>query len=68
MYAYIKGVLADVEEESVVVEAGGIGYRIYTTGQTFDYLPAVGEEVKLYTYLNVRNFKNNICTTMITIL
>ena len=54
MYAYIKGVLADVEEESVVVEAGGIGYRIYTTGQTFDYLPAVGEEVKLYTYLNVR--------------
>ena len=54
MYAYIKGVLADVEEESVVVEAGGIGYRIYTTGQTFDYLPVVGEEVKLYTYLNVR--------------
>ena len=54
MYAYIKGVLADVEEESVVVEAGGIGSRIYTTGQTFDYLPAVGEEVKLYTYLNVR--------------
>lgn len=54
MYAYIKGVLADVEEESVVVEAGGIGYRIYATGQTFDYLPAVGEEVKLYTYLNVR--------------
>ena len=54
MYAYIKGVLADVEEESVVVEAGGIGYRIYTTGQTFDYLQAVGEEVKLYTYLNVR--------------
>ena len=45
MYAYIKGVLADVEEESVVVEAGGIGYRIYTTGQTFDYLPAVGEGV-----------------------
>lgn len=33
MYAYIKGVLADVEEESVVVEAGGIGYRIYTTGR-----------------------------------
>ena len=61
MYAYIKGVLADVEEESVVVEAGGIGYRIYTTGQTFDYLPAVGEEVKLYTYLNVRCWQH--CAT-----
>lgn len=54
MYAYIKGVLADIEEEFVVVEAGGIGYRIYTTGQIFTYLPPVGEEVKLYTYLNVR--------------
>lgn len=54
MYAYIKGILADLTEESIVVEAGGIGYNIYTTGHTFDYLPSVGEEVKLYTYLNVR--------------
>lgn len=54
MYSYIKGILADMEEDLVVVEAGGIGYNIYTTGQTFNYLPSVGEEVKLYTYLNVR--------------
>lgn len=54
MYSYIKGILTDMEEDLVVVEAGGIGYNIYTTGQTFDYLPSVGEEVKLYTYLNVR--------------
>lgn len=54
MYSYIKGILTDMEEDLVVVEAGGIGYNIYTTGQTFDYLPSVGEEIKLYTYLNVR--------------
>lgn len=54
MYSYIKGILTDMEEDLVVVEAGGIGYNIYTTGQTFNYLPSVGEEVKLYTYLNVR--------------
>lgn len=54
MYAYIKGILTDMEAESVVVEAGGIGYNIYTTGQIFDYLPSIGEEIKLYTYLNVR--------------
>lgn len=54
MYSYIKGILTDMEEDLVVVEAGGIGYNIYTTGQTFDYLPSVGEEVKMYTYLNVR--------------
>ena len=37
-----------------MVETGGIGYHIYTTGQTFRYLPSVGEEVKVYTYLHVR--------------
>lgn len=54
MYSYIKGILTDMEDDLVVVETGGIGYNIYTTGQTFDYLPSIGEEVKLYTYLNVR--------------
>lgn len=54
MYSYIKGILTDMEEDLVVVEAGGIGYNIYTTGQTFRLLPAIGHEVKLYTYLNVR--------------
>ena len=43
-----------MDEESIVVETRGIGYHIYTTGQTFRYLPSVGEEVKVYTYLHVR--------------
>lgn len=54
MYSYIKGILTDVEENLVVIETGGIGYNIYTTGQTLDYLPSVGEELKLYTYLHIR--------------
>ena len=54
MYSYIRGILTDVEENLVVIETGGIGYNIYTTAQTFDYLSSIGEELKLYTYLNVR--------------
>ncbi len=54
MYSYIKGILTDMEEDLIVVETGGIGYNIYTTGQTFNYLPSVGEEVKIYTYLYIR--------------
>lgn len=54
MYSYIKGILTDMEEDTVVVETGGIGYKIYTTEQTYDSLPSIGEEIKLYTYLNVR--------------
>ena len=36
------------------MEAGGIGYGIYMSQQTLSMLPAVGEEVKIHTYLNVR--------------
>lgn len=54
MYAYIRGILTDVEEDLIVIEAGGIGYNVYTTAQTFNCLPSVGEEMKIYTYLNVR--------------
>ena len=51
MYAYIKGTLEETGEDYIVVEAGGIGYQIFTTGQTFQYLPSMGEEVKVCTYL-----------------
>ena len=54
MYAYIKSVTCGCGKRAWLWRQAGSGYRIYTTGQTFDYLPAVGEEVKLYTYLNVR--------------
>lgn len=54
MYSYIKGVLEELEEDAIVVETGGIGYHIYTTGQTFSRLPSLGDEVKIYTYLYIR--------------
>lgn len=54
MYSYIKGTLEETGEDYIVIEAGGIGYQIYTTGQTFQYLPDQGAELKVYTYLHVR--------------
>lgn len=54
MYSYIKGRLTDMGEDLIVVETNGIGYNIHTTSQTFQYLPSVGEEVKVYTYLHIR--------------
>ena len=32
MIAFIHGMAVDMTESSVVVEAGGIGYEIYTRG------------------------------------
>ena len=54
MYAYIKGELAEINLDHIVIEAGGIGYRIFIPGQAFEYLPAAGEQLKVYTYLYMR--------------
>lgn len=54
MYAYIKGILAEITEDAIIVENQGIGYEIAVPGQVFDYLPSVGEEVKIYTCHYVR--------------
>lgn len=54
MYAYIKGILAEITEDAIIVENQGIGYEIAVPGQVFDYLPSVSEEVKIYTYHYVR--------------
>lgn len=54
MYAYIKGILAEVNTDSIVIENQGIGYQLYVSLQALEELPAIGMEVKVYTYLHVR--------------
>ena len=54
MISYVKGVIADFEKDKVIIENGGIGYGIYMPGRALGLLPAVGSEVKIYTYMNVR--------------
>ena len=36
MYAYVKGELTEVTVDFIVIEAGGIGYRIFIPGKTFE--------------------------------
>lgn len=54
MISYIKGELADVFDGGIVVEANGIGYGIFISGRVANLLPPMGSEVKIHTYLNVR--------------
>lgn len=54
MIAYVKGELSDVTEETIVVENNGIGYEIGVPFSVMDQLPASGCEVKIYTYMYVR--------------
>lgn len=54
MYAYLKGILADIEEDNCIIDVNDIGYNVQISGQTMSKLPGIGESVKLYTYTSVR--------------
>lgn len=54
MYSYIKGELAEINSDNIVLDVNGIGYLIYISATSFEYLPAIGEELKVYTYLYIR--------------
>lgn len=60
MISYIKGELADVTEQSIVLECAGIGYEIAVPVSTLTELPTVGNEVKIHTYLYVREDAVNL--------
>lgn len=54
MISYIKGTLADVFSDRIIVENQGIGYEILVPGSLTGKMPLIGEDVQLYTYLYVR--------------
>ena len=41
MYAYIKGELAETNPDHIVIEAGGIGYQVFISGQTVRRLKCI---------------------------
>ena len=51
MYAYIKGIVTEIDAGYIVVETGGIGYQIYT-GSPYSFNE--GEEYTIYLYQYVR--------------
>lgn len=56
MYYYIKGTLALLAGDTAVIDAGGVGYRLTVTQNTFAALaPKSGKEAQLFTYLAVRD-------------
>jgi len=54
LISYIRGTLAEKNEDSAVVEAHGVGYQIFVPVPVLSELPPLGESVKIYTYFSVR--------------
>ena len=53
MYYSVRGEVINLGPGIAVIECGGVGYKCFTTMNTQKNL-SIGSEVKLYTYLSVR--------------
>lgn len=54
MLAYIKGELTQTTNEYAVIEAGGLGYKVYMPETAIEKLGPIGNKVKVHTYYRVR--------------
>lgn len=54
MIGFIKGILRDKDYDNITVECNGVGFNLMVTNSCMSGLPNLDEEVKIYTYLHVR--------------
>jgi Holliday junction DNA helicase RuvA len=54
MIGYIRGILQEKKCTSILVDVNSIGYNVIIPLSTYEALPEINEEVKLYTYLHIR--------------
>ncbi len=60
MFYYISGELVHKTESFAVIDAGGVGYRIYSTLSSLKALGEPGSQAKLYTYMNLKT-ASDVC-------
>lgn len=54
MISFITGTIEEKSENGIVINCNGLGYEVQTSTATLATLPLVGEECKIYTYLQVK--------------
>ena len=54
MFAYIKGSLEMKFKNYVVIDVGGLGYKIFMAENAINSIGEIGETIKVFTYYRVR--------------
>ena len=54
MLAYIKGSLEEKTSTYVVIDVGGLGYKVYMSENAINKLGQIGETIKVHTHYQVR--------------
>lgn len=53
MIAYLKGHIEEKASDNVLVDVGGVGYKVEVSSQTLEQLQSAGSEVKLLVYHHI---------------
>ncbi len=53
MIAYVKGELVQKQIGYVVIDVGGLGYKVFMSEPSIDEIGNIGDEVKVHTYYRV---------------
>lgn len=53
MIAFLKGTIEEINEKSVVLDVGGVGYEVFMPAGSAARFSRSGEEIKLHTWLQV---------------
>lgn len=59
MIGFVNGEVEEIYEDRILIDCGFMGYNIFVCGNVIESC-SVGEEIKLYTYLNVREDAMNL--------
>ena len=54
MISFVRGTLSEIEENKVEIDTGSLGYEIFVPTSLIGLLPPIGEDVQLFTDLQVR--------------
>lgn len=54
MIAYLEGTIAEKNQNELILDVMGVGYQLGCSMNTLQNMPPVGEHMKVYTYMNVR--------------
>ena len=54
MISYVRGTVADMTNNAIIIECGGIGYDIFTTPSSLLSGIRIGTDVIIHTYLQVK--------------
>ena len=54
MYAFIEGEVCEKANGSLILLAGGVGWQLICSNNTLSAAPALGEKMRCYTFLSVR--------------